>query len=162
MLPLPQTAAAAPKMFLLCFGFPVLPFRPWSYSVFSYCCCSVLPATSPGGHDTSWFILFYYVILFFHVFLRPFRSSLCQRIWIASICMSYLSYPLPWQVIALSTHLTASRCTGRISVSWFCDRRACISLGGRIGTDTGCAACRRVERTVYDVKHKHTALYLSM
>ena len=25
-----QTAAAAPKMFLLCFGFPVLPFRPWS------------------------------------------------------------------------------------------------------------------------------------
>ena len=41
-----------PEDVLLCFGFPVLPFRPWSYSVFSYC-CSVLPATSPGGHDTS-------------------------------------------------------------------------------------------------------------
>ena len=25
----------------------------------------------------------------------------------------------------------------------------CISLGGRIGTDLGCAGCRRVERTVY-------------
>ena len=35
-----------------------------------------------------------------------------------------------------------------VFVSWFCDHRACISLGGRIGTDTGCAGCRRVERTV--------------
>ena len=26
-----------------------------------------------------------------------------------------------------------------------CDHRACISLGGRIGTDTGCVGCRRVQ-----------------
>ena len=35
-----------------------------------------------------------------------------------------------------------------VSLSWFCDHRACISLGERIGTDTGCAGCRQVERTV--------------
>ena len=39
--------------------------------------------------------------------------------------MWYLSYPVRWQVIALSTLLTALQC--RISVSWFCDHRACIS-----------------------------------
>ena len=57
--------------------------------------------------------------------------------------MSYLSYPVRRQVIALSTLLAALQCS--ISVlSWFCDYRACISLGGRIDTDTGCAGCRRV------------------
>ena len=70
---------------------------------------------------------------------------LTGRIWIASICMPYLSYPVRRHVIPLSTLLTLV-CS--ISVSWFCDHRACISQGGRIGTDTGCAGCRRVERTV--------------
>ena len=40
--------------------------------------------------------------------------------------------------------------------SWFCDHRACISLGGRIGTDTRCAGCRPVERTVYQHSGKNT------
>ena len=31
-----------------------------------------------------------------------------------------------------------------------------VSLGRRIGTDTGCAVCRRVERTVYLVCKEHT------
>ena len=84
-------------------------------------------------------------ILFFHMFLYPFRSSLCQRIWIAS-CMSYLSYPVRRHVIPLSTLRTTLICS--IFVSWFYDHRACISLGGRTGTDTGRAGCRRVERTV--------------
>ena len=35
-----------------------------------------------------------------------------------------------------SNNSTALRCS-IIAVSWFCDHRACISLGG-IGTDTGC------------------------
>ena len=40
-------------------------------------------------------------------FMSPSFVSLCQRsIWISSICMSYLSYPVRWQVIALSTLLT--------------------------------------------------------
>ena len=43
--------------------------------------------------------------------------------------------------------LTTLQCS--FSMSWFCDNRACISLGGGIGTGiTGCAGCRRVERTV--------------
>ena len=57
----------------------------------------------------------------------------------------------------LSTLLVALQCS--ISVSWFCDHRACISLliGGRTGTDTaGFAGCRRVERTVYFEEHTHT------
>ena len=41
-------------------------------------------------------------------------------------------------------------------MSKFCDYRACISLGWRISTDTGCAGWRRVERTV-DVKNTHTS-----
>ena len=44
-----------------------------------------------------------------------------------------------------------------ISVSWFCDHRACISLGGRIGTNTECPGCRRVERTVYRGEHTRTS-----
>ena len=40
------------------------------------------------------------------------------------------------------------RCIKSISVSWFFDHRVCITLGGRIGTSTGCAGCRRVERAV--------------
>ena len=44
-----------------------------------------------------------------------------------------------------------------ISVSWFCDHTACNSLGGRIGTDAGCAGCRRrVERTVECEEHAHS------
>ena len=38
------------EMVLLCFGFPVLPFRSWSYSVcFMLLYCLVLSVTSPGG-----------------------------------------------------------------------------------------------------------------
>ena len=149
MLLVPQTAAAASKVFLLSFGFPVLPFRPWSFSVFS-CCCSALPATSPGEHDTSSFIYFILFVVCCHLFLCPFCFSLCQRIWIASICMSHLPYPVRRHVIPFSTLLPTLLilCTRSISVSWFYDHGACISLGGRTGTDTGCAGCRGVERGV--------------
>ena len=54
----------------------------------------------------------------------------------SSIFMSCVAYPVRrWQAIALSTLLIALQCI--ISVSWFCDHRACISSGGRVGTDTG-------------------------
>ena len=138
--PLRQNAAAAPRIFSLYFGVSVL-LPPWSYSVFSYC-CSVQPATSPGGHNTSCFFLHY----IFYNFFQLFRFSLCQRIWIATICMPYPSYPIQRHVFALSTLLTTLVCS--ISVSWFCDHRTCISVGGKNRTDTGCAACRPVERTV--------------
>ena len=76
--PIPQTAAAALKMFLLCFGFPVLPFRSWSYSV-SRTDAAVLLCLPHlrGGHDTSQF----FFVFFFHLFLCPFRFSLCQCIF---------------------------------------------------------------------------------
>ena len=48
MLLVPQTAAAASKVLLLCFGFPVLSFRSWSCSV-HVLFCFVLSVTSPGG-----------------------------------------------------------------------------------------------------------------
>ena len=111
-------------------------------------CCFVLSVTSPpGGARHLFFTLFiYFHFILFILFLGLFRFSLGQRIWIASIYTSYLSYPVRWHVIASSTPLTALQCS--ISVLSFCDYRACISLGGRIGTDTGCAGCRRVEITV--------------
>ena len=55
-------------------------------------------------------------------------------------------------IIALSTLLTASQCS--IYVSWCFDHRACISLGGRIGTGTGCAGRQGPEKTVYCEEHK--------
>ena len=44
-------------------------------------------------------------------FFVPFVSSLCQRTWIASECMYYLSNQVRWQAIALATLLTALQCT---------------------------------------------------
>ena len=58
-------------------------------------------------------------------------------------------------VISLPTLLTTLLAFS-ISVSWFCHHRACISLGARIGTDTGCAGCRRVEER-FNVKNTHTS-----
>ena len=133
----PQTAVAAPRMFLLFFGFPVLSFRPWSYSVFSYC-CSVLPATSPGGHDTSQFILFHSICFYFSVrFFLPFVFFVNASGLLAFVCRTCRTYVIP--LFTLLTTLEDS-----ISVSWLCDLRVSISLGGR---DTGCAGCRRVGRT---------------
>ena len=46
-------------------------------------------------------------------------------------------------------------------MSWFCDHRACISLGARTGTDTGCAGCRRVEERGF-LWGTHTSSTLSV
>ena len=72
-------------------------------------CCIVWFCLSHlrGGHDTS----FYLFILF------------------VSLSLSLFS------VIAWATLLTALQCS--ISVSWFCDYRACISLGGRMARTLG-------------------------
>ena len=72
-----------------------------------------------------------------------FVFSLCQRTWIAGICMSYLSYPERWQVIASLLHCNAlSPCRGFVTTDL-----VCISLGGRVGTGAGCAGCQRVQRS---------------
>ena len=60
MLLAPKTAAAALKVLLLFFGFPVLSFRSWSYSVDVValsCFVSHLRALR-GAHDTSCFAMF--------------------------------------------------------------------------------------------------------
>ena len=59
-----------------------------------------------GGTTPPILLFHFFFFLFFELFLRPFRFSLCQRIWIASICMLYLSYPVRRHVIQLSTLLT--------------------------------------------------------
>ena len=41
----------------------------------------------------------------------------------------------------------------------FVTARACISLGRRISADTGCAGCRRAERTVQCQEKTHTHTY---
>ena len=87
--------------------------------------CFVLSVTSPGGHDTSFYYLFIYLFIILFV------------LFVSSVVIS---------AVALSTLITALQCS--ISASSFCEHRACISLGGRIGTDTGCAACRRGESAV--------------
>ena len=52
----------------------------------------------------------------------------------------------------LSTLLNALLFNG-ISVLWVCEHGACHSLGERIGTETGCDGCRRVQRTVKNTAH---------
>ena len=109
---------------------------------------------SPGGHDTSvlFFILRYFVILCFmlfvpFVFLSVSASGLLLsfvRIIPEYVCV--VSSTMACHCNAYSTHCitmyqVVSLCRGFVTI-------ACISLGRRIGTDTGCAKCRRVERTV--------------
>ena len=78
-----------------------------------------------------------------HMFTPP---NMCVFVF----CVSFVLL----SVMALSTLLTALQSTSIIYVSWFCDHRAvCLHLRGRIGTDTGCAGCRRVERTVQCEEH---------
>ena len=89
------------------------------------------------------FCLSYCIVLFCLSHLRGGARHFFLFILFIIFVPLFLSF---FSLIALSTLLTALQCS--ISVSSFCDYRAYISLGGRIGTDTGCAECRRVERTV--------------
>ena len=96
------------------------------------------------------FIFFYYFICFFvsSVFTLP------THLFVVPVVPSNM---------AGHCIVTALQC--RIYVSWFCNHKSClISRGGRIGTDTGCAACRRVERTFFCEAHTTTekvAIYIS-
>ena len=58
MLLLAQTAAAAFKVLLLCFGFPALSFRSWSYSVYVVVLFCFVCHISSGGGTTP---LFYFI-----------------------------------------------------------------------------------------------------
>ena len=86
-------------MLSFCFSFPVLSFRSWSYSVHVVLLCFVCHTSSGEGTTTPFAFIF--TVYSFICFFFSFAFSLCQRIWIVSICMSYLSYPVRWQVIAL-------------------------------------------------------------
>ena len=123
VLLVPQTAAATWKVRLLWLGFlsfPLVVGRILLYVVVSFCCvCNI----SGGGTPLLFLIFNFYSGVLFCLFLRLFRFSLGQRIWIASICMSYLSYPVRWHVITLSALLIALQYIRIISASWFCDRR---------------------------------------
>ena len=59
-------------------------------------------------------------------------------------------YPVRWHVIdcprCLLHHNVVSLCRGFVTTEL-------VSLGGKIGTDTACAGCQRVERTVYCEGH---------
>ena len=74
ILLVPQTAAAASKMLLLCFSFPVLSFRSW---------CSVWVGVLfyfvwhlRGSHDTSFLFSVYQVYLFIHLCMHAFIHAL--------------------------------------------------------------------------------------
>ena len=125
VLLVPQTAVATSKVRLLWLGFlsfPLVLGRILLYQGMLY--RFVVSVTSPGGGTPLLFLIFnFYSGVLFCLFLRLFRFSLGQRIWIASICMSYLSYPVRWQVITLSALLIALQYIRNISASWFCDRR---------------------------------------
>ena len=62
-------------------------------------------------------VLFSFILFHFFICFVPLVFLSCQLIWIASICMSYPSYPVRRHVIPLSTLHTILVCS--ISVSWF-------------------------------------------
>ena len=103
MLLVPQTAAAASKVLLVWSGIPVLSFRSWSYSAYVVVSVGFIRILRRGARH-RFFFFFNFVCLFVSVVF-----SLCQRVWISSICTSYLSYPVRWHVIALSTLLATMK-----------------------------------------------------
>ena len=135
-----------PRVLLLCFGFSVLSFRSWSYSVYVVAVLLFVRHIYGKG-ATPIFIIIYvdtmspdqqaYEKCRNPFWLRPSRT-LFTCLFIHLFSLFLLSLAFFSLVIALSTLLTALQCS--ISV-WCCDHRACrISIiRGRIGTDTGCA-----------------------
>ena len=109
----PGPGTAASPVLLLCFDFPVISFCSWSNSVYLLLYCFVLFCLPHhllrGGHDTSLFILFcYFVILLLIVSLSCSFFSLSPHPDFASVCTYVcMSYLVLWQVIALSTLLSA-------------------------------------------------------
>ena len=85
--------------------------------------CFVLSVTSPGGARNLFYLL---IVLLFRLFICLYRSCPCH-----SLC-----------IVCTLLHCNV------VYVSWFLEQRPCITLGGRIGADTGCAGYRRVEKTV--------------
>ena len=66
-----------------------------------------------------------YIFSLFYLLAVSFRFLSVNAL--LAFCMSYLSYPVPWRVVAFFLTHT-------------------MYLGGRIGAGTGCAECRRVYR----------------
>ena len=133
MLLVSQTAAAASKVLYVlrisCIFFSLLVI------LFCLCCIVLSCLTLHRWHDTSFFCF----ILF-----------ICYVVY---LCISFFSLPLNCLLCLL--HYDVTVC-GISVLPWFCDHRASIALGGGIGTHTGRAWCRRVERTVYCGEHAHT------
>ena len=96
------------------------------YAVVLFCfACHIISLRK--GHDTS--SISFYLFAYYQVFDY-------LLIFFISLSLSFFCHCIVYSavVILLSTR-TALQCS--VSVSWFCDRRACISLGGRIGADNG-------------------------
>ena len=124
-----------PRVLLLCFG----PFL--SFLVVFCLCCIVLFSLSylPKRHD----ILFKLgVFLFYH--------TTCFFVSLVLLSVIALYTLLTYEVLHYNVvHYNI------VSVSCFCDHRTCMSLGGRISTDNGCAGCQRVKRMVQCEEHTH-------
>ena len=126
MLLLPQTAAAAFKvLFLFCFGFPVLSFRSWSYSFYSALVWFCFVCHISGGGTAP---LCIYLFIYIYVFL-------------SSLSPSFFSLSLHCLLCLLRCNVV-SLCGG------FVTTELVSLLGGRIGADSACAGCRRVERAL--------------
>ena len=160
-----NNCCGCPKDVLIVLGFSCPSLSP---SVVCYVCFLVRTAvlfcllhlrggTTPLIVITSFVpgIYIYFSMYIFTCFFVP-SVFLCQRIWIASICMPYLSHPVRRHVIPFSTLLTTLLIACSISaVSWFCDHRACISPGGRITKLQSLYHSRRKNR------HGHWVCWLS-
>ena len=84
-----------------------------------------------------------------------------QYVWVAGVCR--LCFCRIWYDDGMALRCLLSllhyNVLTALSLSSFCDHiRACISLGGRIRKDTGCAGCRRVQRTIWCEQHTPASL----
>ena len=124
-----------------------------------------LPIPCGGGADSLFLLLFLQFVSlnlnFFFVFC--FLVSCSSVSLFHRVCMSCLSYQVrSWHCIAVSNWYCASCLLTWQPIS-ICGaalvrHNLYIFYVRRIGTDTGCARCRRVERTVWCQEH-HTKCF---
>ena len=120
-----------PRVVLLCFGFPVSFRLALGRSLFIYIVFSFVCQISGEGR-THLFISFAVFFFFLFCLFRSFRHCI-------------VVYP------AYFIHNVVSRCRGFVTtelVHISLPVSIYFEVEGIIGTDTGCARCRRVERTV--------------
>ena len=120
MLLVPQTDAAASNVLSLSFGFAVLSFRSLSYAIYVVVLVLFCFVCHISGGARHLFFIIYFVIFCHFFFLRPFRFSFCEHIYIAIVafvCIYRTRYDgMPMHSLLCRLHyIVVSLCRGFVT-----------------------------------------------